>query len=316
MGDRITGNTHGTEDTEGSAALAVPGKIATRELVRPRERRRLRPRTVLLQAVIWLLLLAGALVVLLPFFYMIASSLETNAQIGALTPQFIPQPFEWVNYQTLWQQLPIGRFFINSLIVAVGITVGQVITASLAAYAFARLRFPGRSALFGLYLATLIIPFQVTLIPNYILIHYLGWHNTYQGLIIPFISSVFSTFLLRQFFLTLPVDLEEAALLDGAGHFTIYARIMLPLARPALAALVIFAFLGSWNNFLWPLVVVSTESMKTLPLGIVEFESEYTIQWNLLMAGASLSLIPVLIVYLLAQRWIVEGIALTGQGGR
>jgi multiple sugar transport system permease protein len=277
---------------------------------------KLRPRRIVERGVVWLLLLAGSLVVLLPFFYMIASSLETNAQIGALTPQFIPRPFEWVNYQQVWDQLPVGRFFFNSIFVALAITAGQVITASLAAYAFARLRFRGRSTLFTIYLATLIIPFQVTLIPNYVLIHYLGWHNTYQGLIVPFISSVFSTFLLRQFFLTLPADLEEAALLDGAGHFTIYARIVMPLARPALAALVIFAFLGSWNNFLWPLVVVDTESLKTLPLGIIEFQSEYTVQWNLLMAGASLSLIPVLIVYLLAQRWIVEGIALTGQGGR
>lgn len=265
---------------------------------------------------IWLMLAAGGVVVVLPFFYMIASSLETTEQIGQLTPQFIPNPVQWVNYRDVWEQLPVGRFFANSLIVAGTITAGQLITASMAAYAFSRLRFRGRSALFTVYLATLIIPFQVTLIPNYILIHYLGWHNTYQGMIVPFISSVFSTFLLRQFFLTIPADLEEAALLDGAGHFTIYSRIVLPLARPALAALVIFAFLGSWNNFLWPLVVVDTESLKTLPLGIIEFEGEYTVRWNLLMAGASLSLIPVLAVYLVAQRWIVQGIALTGQGGR
>ena len=283
---------------------------------RLREKRPLRARSILARTLIWLLLVAGALVVLVPFVYMLATSLETNAQIGSLTPQFIPQPFEWGNYQSVWQQLPIGRFFINSLIVAVAITSCQVMTASLAAYAFARLRFPGRSALFAVYLATLIIPFQVTLIPNYILIHYMGWHNTYQGMIAPFVSSVFSTFLLRQFFLTLPADLEEAALLDGAGHFAIYSRVVMPLAKPALAALVIFAFLGSWNNFLWPLVVVDTESLKTLPLGIIEFQSQYTIQWNLLMVGASLSLIPVLAVYVVAQRWIVEGIALTGQGGR
>ncbi len=283
---------------------------------RLREKRPLRARAVVAGTLIWLLLAGGAAIVLLPFVYMVVTSLETNAQIGSLTPQFIPQPFEWGNYQSVWEQLPIGRFFINSMIVAVAITSCQVITASLAAYAFARLRFPGRGALFAVYLATLIIPFQVTLIPNYILIHYLGWHNTYQGMIAPFVSSVFSTFLLRQFFLTLPADLEEAALLDGAGHFSIYARIVMPLAKPALAALVIFAFLGSWNNFLWPLVVVDTESLKTLPLGIIEFQSQYTIQWNLLMVGASLSLIPVLVVYVIAQRWIVEGIALTGQGGR
>jgi multiple sugar transport system permease protein len=265
---------------------------------------------------LWLVLVAGALVVVVPFVYMVVTSLETNAQIGQLTPQFWPQPFEWGNYTQVWQTLPVGRFFLNSLVVAGAITVGQLITASMAAYAFSRLRFRGRGALFAVYLATLIIPFQVTLIPNYILIRLLGWHNTYAGLIAPFVSSVFSTFLLRQFFMTIPADLEEAAILDGAGHWAIFTRIILPLARPALAALVIFAFLGSWNNFLWPLVVVDSESLKTLPLGIVEFQGEFTVQWNLLMVGASLSLIPVLIVYLAAQRYIVEGIALTGQGGR
>lgn len=281
-----------------------------------RGRRPRTPRDLALRGAIWLVLLAGAAVILLPFAYMLASSLETNGQIGQLTPQFIPQPFEWGNYQTVWQSLPVGRFFVNSMIVAGAITLGQLLTSSLSAYAFARLRFPGRSLLFALYLATLIIPFQVTLIPNFILIHYFGWHNTYQGLIAPFVSSVFGTFLLRQFFLSIPIDLEEAALLDGAGHWVIYSRIILPLARPALAALLIFSFLGSWNGFLWPLVVVDSEAMKTLPLGIIEFQGQYTVQWNLLMAGAALSVLPVLLVYLAAQRYIVEGIALTGQGGR
>lgn len=281
-----------------------------------RERRPRTPRELARRGAIWLALVAGAAVILLPFAYMLASSLETNGQIGQLTPQFIPQPFEWGNYQTVWQSLPVGRFFVNSLIVAGAITMGQLLTSSLSAYAFARLRFPGRSLLFALYLATLIIPFQVTLIPNFILIHYFGWHNTYQGLIAPFVSSVFGTFLLRQFFLSIPIDLEEAALLDGAGHWVIYSRIILPLARPALAALLIFSFLGSWNGFLWPLVVVDSEAMKTLPLGIIEFQGQYTVQWNLLMAGAALSVLPVLLVYLAAQRYIVEGIALTGQGGR
>ena len=281
-----------------------------------RERRPRTPRERALRGAVWLALVAGALVILLPFAYMLASSLETNGQIGQLTPQFIPRPFEWGNYQTVWQSLPVGRFFANSLIVAGAITLGQLLSSSLSAYAFARLRFPGRSLLFALYLATLIIPFQVTLIPNFILIHYFGWHNTYQGLIAPFVSSVFGTFLLRQFFLSIPIDLEEAALLDGAGHWVIYSRIILPLARPAIAALLIFAFLGSWNGFLWPLVVVDSEAMKTLPLGIIEFQGQYTVQWNLLMAGAALSVLPVLLVYLAAQRYIVEGIALTGQGGR
>jgi len=290
--------------------------MSSRVAAAPARRRRVSGRRLAGRALLLLALLVGALVVSLPFIYMVVSSLETNEQIGQLTPQFVPAPAQWGNYAQVWRQLPVGQFFVNSLVVAVAVTAGQVVTASMAAYAFARLRFPGRSILFAVYLATLIVPFQVTLIPNYILIRLLGWHNTYQGMIAPFISSVFSTFLLRQFFLTIPADLEEAAVLDGAGHWTIYSRVILPLARPALAAVVIFAFLGAWNNFLWPLVVVDSESLKTLPLGIVEFEGQFTVQWNLLMAGASLSLIPVLVVYVLAQRWIVEGIALTGQGGR
>jgi len=262
------------------------------------------------------LLTLGAVVVILPFLYMMASSLETIAQIGALTPQFWPNPPQWDNYTQVWQQLPIGRYFVNSLAVAGLTTLGQVITSSLAAYAFARLRFRGRSLLFTFYLGTLIIPSQVTLIPNYILIRLLHWHNTYAGLIVPFVVSVFSTFLLRQFFLAIPLDLEEAARIDGASHLRIYSQIILPLAKPALATVVIFAFLGSWNNFLWPLVVIDSPSLTTVPLSIVAFQGQFITNWNLLMAAATMALAPVLIVYLLAQRYFVEGIALSGQGGR
>lgn len=275
-----------------------------------------RPRRWAVDLAVYLLLTAGAVAVLLPFIYMVASSLETVAQIGALTPQFWPNPPQWQNYQMVWRQLPVGRYFLNSLVVATAVTGGQIITSSLAAYAFSRLRFRGRSLLFTLYLGTLIIPSQVTLIPNYILIRVLHWHNTYAGLIAPFVVSVFSTFLLRQFFLTIPADLEEAALIDGASHFAIYRRIIMPLAKPALATLVIFAFLGSWNNFLWPLVVIDSPSLTTLPLSIVAFQGQFTTEWNLLMACATMALAPVLIVYLLAQRYFIEGIALTGQGGR
>lgn len=290
--------------------MAVLARGSTRRSRRGAVRRRLG------DALVLLLLTAGAILVVLPFAYMVASSLETIAQIGALTPQFWPDPPQWVNYQQVWQSLPIGRYFLNSLIVAVAITGGQLFTASLAAYAFARLRFRGRSVLFALYLGTLIIPSQVTLIPNYILIRLFGWHNTYAGLIFPFVVSVFSTFLLRQFFLTIPVDLEEAARMDGASHFVIYSRIIMPLAKPALATLIIFAFLGAWNNFLWPLVVIDTPDLITIPLSIVTFQGQFTTQWNLLMACATLALAPVLLVYLLAQRYFISGIALTGQGGR
>ncbi|GAC1433701.1 MAG: carbohydrate ABC transporter permease [Chloroflexota bacterium] len=284
--------------------------------VAPRARRRPTPRSVAVDALAYVLLTIGAVTVVLPFVYMVASSLETIAQIGSLTPQFWPSPPRWDNYQQVWQQLPIGRYFLNSLVVAVTVTGGQVITSSMAAYAFARLRFRGRSVLFALYLGTLIIPSQVTLIPNYILIRLFGWHNTYTGLIAPFLVSVFSTFLLRQFFMSIPADLEEAARIDGASHFRIYSQIILPLAKPALATLVIFTFLGSWNNFLWPLVVIDSPNLYTVPLSIITFQGQFTTAWNLLMACATVALAPVLLVYLMAQRYFVEGIALTGQGGR
>jgi len=264
----------------------------------------------------YLLLLIGVAAVILPFVYMVASSFETLAQIGALTPQFWPNPFDWSNYTDAWNQLPLGRFFVNSLLVAAATTIGQLITSSMAAYAFARLRFRGRSTLFALYLGTLIIPSQVTLIPNYLLVRFLHLHNTYPGLIAPFVVSVFSTFLLRQFFLTIPQDLEDAARIDGASHFHIYSRIILPLARPALATVVILTFLTSWNNFLWALVVVDSPDLMTVPLGITLFQGQFATQWGPLMAAATLSIVPVMLVYVLAQRYIIEGIALSGQGGQ
>ncbi len=281
-----------------------------------RRRVRVRVRRLLVDLLVYVALTIGMVAVVLPFVYMVASSLETIAQIGALTPQFWPNPPQWSNYQQVWQQLPVAQYFLNSLIVAGVVTCGQVITASMAAYAFARLRFRGRSVLFAFYLGTLIIPSQVTLIPNYILIRFLHWHNSYAGLIAPFLVSVFSTFLLRQFFLTISPELEDAARMDGASHRQIYLRIILPLARPALAAVVIFTFLGSWNNFLWPLVVIDSPNLTTVPLSIVAFQGQYATAWNLLMVAATLAVAPVLIVYLLAQRYFVEGIALTGQGGR
>jgi multiple sugar transport system permease protein len=273
-------------------------------------------RRLLADSIIYVLLLLGVLAVILPFVFMVASSLENSVQIGALTPQFIPNPLVWSNYQQVWDDLPIARYFLNSMVVSVIITLGQLLTASMAAYAFARLHFRGRSALFSLYLATLIIPSQVTLIPNYLIVRELHWHNTYMGLIAPFVVSVFSTFLLRQFFLTIPTDLEDAARIDGANHWQIYSRIILPLSRPALATVVILTFLASWNNFLWPLVVIDSPSLTTVPLSVTAYQGQFAIVWGPLMAAATLSLAPVLIVYVLMQKYIVEGIALTGQGGR
>lgn len=285
-------------------ALASPGRRAKRV------------HKLAVDLLVYVLLLIGLASVILPFIYMIASSFESPVQIGALTPQFLPNPFNWSNYQQVWTQLPMARYLFNSAVVSITITVGQVFTASMAAYAFARLRFRGRSALFSLYLGTLIIPSQVTLIPNYLIVRDIGWHNSYAGLIAPFVVSVFSTFLLRQFFLTIPRDLEDAAKIDGATHWQIYSRIIMPLSRSALATVVILTFLASWNNFLWPLVVIDSPDLRTIPLAVTAYQGQFAIAWGPLMAAATLSLAPVLIVYVLMQKYVIEGIALSGQGGR
>ena len=203
----------------------------------------------------------------------------------------------------------------NSLIVALCVTLGQLITCSLGAFAFARLRFPGREKLFLLYLATLMVPFQVTMIPIFILIKQLRWLDTYQGLTVPAIFSPYGTFLLRQFFLTIPRELEDASKIDGCGYFRIYWQIILPLSKPALATLGIFVFMFSWNNFLWPLLIINSLSMKTLPLGISYLLGQYTVYWNLLMAGSTIALLPILVVFFFAQRYFIEGITLTGLKG-
>jgi multiple sugar transport system permease protein len=275
------------------------------------------PRThPLVQAVSYILLTLGAIVMIVPFLWMLSTSLKTQTQIFVFPPQWIPQPLGWANYPQVVQVMPFGRFLANTAIVAVSITVLNLLTSSLAGYAFARLRMPGRDALFLAYLATLMIPGQVTLIPNFLIVKYLGWIDTYQALIIPQIFSAFGTFLLRQFFLGIPQELEAAARIDGSGSFGIYSRIILPLSGPALATLGIFTFTAQWNNFLWPLIVTNNIDMRTLTVGLQTLQGQFSVQWPLLMAGTVISLIPLLIAFLFAQRYFVQGIAVTGLGGR
>jgi len=288
--------------------------MAERTLARPSLGLRIK-RLHLERILIHILLAAGGLTMIIPFLWMLSTSLKTDQQAYIFPPVWIPKPVVWGNYLTVWQALPFGRFFINSVIVSVDVTLGQLITCSLGAFAFARLRFPGRERLFLLYLATMMIPFQVTMIPVFILVKWLGWVDTYAGLIIPSLFSAYGTFLLRQFFLTIPQDLEDAAKIDGCGYFRIYWNVMLPLSQPALATLGIFVFMWSWNNFLWPLLITNSLEMNTLPMGLSYFLGQYTIYWNLLMAGTTIVLLPVLIVYFFAQRFFIEGITLSGIKG-
>jgi multiple sugar transport system permease protein len=233
----------------------------------------------------------------------------------SIPPQFVPRPPTTRSYTQLAELFPIGRMFFNSVFVAVLTTLGQILTCSMAAYAFARIQFKGSNVLFLLYLATLMIPSQVTITPLFILMRYLHWINTYQGLILPGVFSAFGTFMLRQFFLTIPKELEEAAFIDGASHWTVYRRIILPLARPALATLGVFSFMGAWNAFLWPLFVVRDLEMMTLPVGLSTLHGRWLTRWNLVMAGTVITVLPMLVVYLLAQKYFVRGVVMSGIKG-
>jgi multiple sugar transport system permease protein len=230
----------------------------------------------------------------------------------------------WKNYPQAWNAIKIDTrlfgiipitqgflmFYLNSIFVALCTTFGQVFTASLAAYAFARLKFPGRDKLFIAYLATMMIPGAVTMIPVFILMKKIAWVDTYRALIIPSMFTAYGTFLLRQFFMTLPGDLEDAAKIDGCNLFGIYWRIILPLSKPALATLTTFTFIGSWNNFMWPLIMINSMEKKTLPIGLASFQGLYSTDWTLLMAASVMVIIPVLIVFVVNQRFFVEGIRL------
>lgn len=237
-------------------------------------------------------------------------SLEQREPLRQLT-------FEWRNYVDAWNSQPFDRYYINSVVVAAAATLIQLLISSLAAFAFARLQFAGRNTLFTLYLATLMIPFPVLLIPNFIMVtNYLGWYDSYAALILPPAFSAFSTFLLRQHYMNLPKEMDDAARIDGASSFRIWWNIVLPMSKTTFAALAIFIFLGSWNSFLWPLVVTRSEEMRTIPIGLNAFQGQFGTKWHLLMAAAVVAMAPVLFIYAFAQKWFIKGIALTGISGR
>ena len=254
------------------------------------------------------ILTIGALSMLAPLLWMASTALKTPAEIFAYPPRWLPDPARWHNFVDAWQAAPFRRYYLNSLFVAFCVTAGQVTTSALAAYAFARLKFPGRDKLFVGYLATLMIPGSVTMIPVFILIRMLGWVDTYKALILPGIFSAYGTFLLRQFFMSIPRDLEDAARIDGCGYFRTFHTIILPLSGPALATLTIFTFMGSWGNFMWPLVVTYSDKMRTLPVGLMVFQGAYTTEWHLLMAAALMVMLPVIAIFLINQRFFVEAI--------
>jgi len=286
-------------------------------------------RRVLKPTLLHVLLVVGGVTMILPFLWMVSTSLKPEAEIFRFPPVWLPRRWEWGNYREAMAAAPFGRYFINTVIYALGVTVSNLVFCSMAAYAFARLRFRGRDVLFILVLGTMMIPGQVTMVPVFIMLKHWplvggnsiigsGGHgllNSYPGLVLPAAVGAFGIFLLRQFFMTLPRELEDAARIDGCSEAGIYWRIILPLSKPALATLGIFTFTAAWNEFLWPLLITSKDSMRTLQLGLQVFQTQYTTSWDLLMAGTVVVTIPVLVLFLAGQRYFTRGIALSGIKG-
>lgn len=256
---------------------------------------------------------------LVPFLWMVTTSLKPSGTAFDYPPQVLPTSFDFSNYENLFTLAPFGTYVLNSVVVTAVTVVGQVAFCASAAYGFARLSFRGSKAIFVLFLATMMIPFQVTMIPLFLIVFKLNWVNTYQGLIVPGLSSAFAIFLLRQAFLTIPRDYQDAAHLDGASEWIVFTRIFLPLVKPALATVAVFAFMGTWTDLLWPLLIARDEKMRTVELGLAYFNvtsSAYQQpNWPLMMAASVVSLLPVVLVYLFAQRYFVAGISLTGVKG-
>ena len=258
-----------------------------------------------------------AAVFLFPFFWMLSNALRPDREVFAMPPRLLPSAIQWYNFVAAWRYLPFGRFFLNSAFVAASVTAIVLVVSSLSGYAFARLKFPGRGGLFVVYLATLMVPQAVIVIPLFLMMGAFDWVDTYQGLIVPVAFSSFGTFLLRQFFLSIPQELEDAARIDGASHIRILLTIFLPLSLPALGLLALFTFTGQWNSFLWPLIAVNSPDHATLPLGLTMFQGQQGTQWNYMMAGATISMVPGVVLTILMHRYIFKSIAIgSGFGGR
>jgi multiple sugar transport system permease protein len=250
---------------------------------------------------------------LVPFLWMLSTSLKPEAEVFTWPPRLLPWPPRWQNYPAAWAIAPFGRYFFNTALVAVTVTGVSLWLNSLAAYAFARLRFPGRDALFLVLLATMMIPFQVTMIPTFLVLRQLGWLDSYLGLMVPGFAGAFGIFMLRQFMLSVPEELLDAARIDGGSEFVVYRRIVLPLCKPALATLATFTFMGAWNDFILPLLVVKSDEMRTLTLAVAALSAGlYVMDWPLMMAAATFVIMPVLLVFLVAQRFFTRSIALGG----
>ena len=263
-----------------------------------------------------ILLSLVALLFLVPIIWMLVSALKPSAEVFTTPPTLFGSEVKFSNFVEAWNYLPFGRFILNTVFVAGIGTLITLVASAMSGYAFARLNFRFRGGLFVLYLSTLIVPQEVIVIPMFLVMQRLGWVNSYQALILPWAFTAFGTFLLRQFFLTIPRELEEAAKIDGCGHIRILRSIIIPISAPALAVLAVFTFISYWNSFLWPLIIINDTAKMTVPLGLDLFLGQQGQRWELLMAAATISMVPTVILVLALQKYLVRGIALSGLGGR
>ncbi len=261
-------------------------------------------------------LLTVGLLFMLPFVWSISTSLKPMSDLFAVRPSLIPSEIRWDNYREVFETAPFLRYYANSVIVTVARTAGQLLIASVAAFAFSQLRFPGRDLLFFILLAGLMVPDQVLIVPRFIIMRELGWFDTYQGLIVPILAQgAFGTFMFRQFFLKIPNELYEAARLDGANPWQLFWRLTLPLSRPVMTAYGVITFLTAWNIYLWPLIVVRSPEMKVVPMAIAELSGGFSQDRGVEMAAVTLSILPILALWIVGQKWFVEGVAMTGMKG-
>jgi multiple sugar transport system permease protein len=264
---------------------------------------------------IYFILILGSFLMLLPFIWMLSTSLKSPGEVMMMPPVWIPSDIRWENYETAWNMAPFARYTINSLIVTILSTIGELITTILAAYAFSRISFYGRDFIFAILLGTMMVPGEVLLIPNFVTLSNLGWIDRYEALIVPWLASIFAIFLLRQFFLGIPKELSYAAKIDGCNNFRFLWTIMVPLAKPALITIALLKAIGSWNAFLWPLIVTQSKEMRTLPVGLTSFSTEAGTVYELLMAASTMIILPMIVLYLILQKYIIEGVARSGIKG-
>ena len=270
---------------------------------------------VLRRVLLYIVLILIAVIMVVPFLWMLSTSLKTQYDAVKIPPVWIPDPPQWENYVKLFTEQPMFQFMLNTIKIVFFVVLGQLFFSSLAAYSFARISFKGRNVVFFFYIATLMVPGQVTMIPTYLMFAKAGLTDNHLALILPAFFSAFGVFLLRQFFMSLPRELEEAAEIDGCNTFMTYWRIMLPLVVPAMLTLGVFTLMNTWNDYMGPLIYLSSPEKYTMTLGIAYFKGVYTTQWNLVMAGSIVSVVPILIAYLCAQKYFIEGIAFSGVKG-